>query len=370
MSDADNLIYNRFDIIFPDSYGEFSITRDKDIYRIQFAIDEEGRASLNVWGRKLPTDVFEDAVEYVFDKLNIKEIWINSSRNNYKGQLVKYGDVKILIPDDWGELQGRLGKKGRYNLNRERRRIKGLFEGFDVLHEHIIISNNTVWKYFEWKMTTHGTDYHMSPEQYLKTYHVTDALRLVGDGRDIAILFYCMCEGTAYLENFSYDVEYRKYSPGFVIYTYFLEKMVRDGCTSIFLGKSGLSYKERFGSVVNECFEGTIYRTDVFQHINEYLMQRNLKSIAIYGMGKCGREFLQISKYLDIDIMFVIDQVKQKIDMFNVYTPDELKTVKDIDLIIICMERRSINVENRIVQWKCKYLYFNELMDIGRSKTE
>lgn len=141
------------------------------------------------------------------------------------------------MPDTFDSLLGRLNKKGRYNYNREKRLLQelGIIEYAHCDTEQAV--NEAVSVFFDFKYKTHGRDYHMLPEEYVRTYLPDNAYWMKLDGKIIAVLLSCeQCE-CVFLENLSYDMEYSKYSVGFQIYVYFLGEMIKKGKKEVYTGR-------------------------------------------------------------------------------------------------------------------------------------
>lgn len=69
--------------------------------------------------------------------------------------------------------------------------------------------------------------------------------------------------------------------------------------------------------------------------IEEYLIERNIKNAAIYGMSYLGVRLFQELKNTSVDILFALD-VNPRIRMagLDIYHPDEIKT-KQVDGVIV-----------------------------------
>lgn len=55
-------------------------------------------------------------------------------------------------------------------------------------------------------------------------------------------------------------MEFQKYSVGFQIYVFFLQRMIEKGKKNIYLGGGNYDYKKRFGSIEEIIYEGYLYR--------------------------------------------------------------------------------------------------------------
>ena len=83
----------------------------------------------------------------------------------------------------------------------------------------------------------------MLPEEYVRTYFVSDAYSINLDGKIIAVLLSCEQCDCVFLENLSYDTEYCKYSVGFQIYVFFLQQMIKKGKKQVYTGEGTMIIK-------------------------------------------------------------------------------------------------------------------------------
>ncbi len=359
--ETDDLIYNRFDLIYTDNVERYFCELENKKYFIDVHY-ENYKAVLNVWGKEFPQDFFDNTIEEIFRRhFNLCYIEIKRAGNNYKNLLDRCNDIHVSIPVSKEELLQRLKKKHRYTL----KRIKRLFEEEYGKLETVIykecIPDEMVNQYFTWKQLTHGTDYHMSPKEYLIKYHVTDGMLLKAGDNNIAILFFCQVNNTVYLENFSYNVHMEKNSPGFLIYEMFLEELICRKCTNLYVGGGEYEYKKRFGAEENIAYSGIIYRKEVFEVLNEYFERQSIKKIAIYGLGTMGHIFLRIVNFLNVDLEYGIDKKEKQIENLQVYFPWD--NLKEVDAVIITLKFHNKEVEEVLKQKFKKIYYWSDIVE-------
>lgn len=266
---ADQLIYNKPEGCESDNVKKVVITYGKLTYEIFYTI-EKYKAAISVWMRSLPGTVLESLVDYIFktNKFVIK-IDINYSMTNCYNELNLDNQWIVFLPDKSEEIFDRLNKKSRSNVNRKKRLLSESLGELTYEEYTEKIPDEIINQYFRWKAITHGTDYRLTSEEYIRKYHVTGGLALRAGDKVVAVLFYCRSGDTVYLENLSYDSEFGKYSPGFILYEYFLERMTIVGQRTVFLGNGNQSYKTRFGAVEHMVYSGSVYRNPVFKAMNQ-----------------------------------------------------------------------------------------------------
>lgn len=360
MNDADNLIYNRYDIIYPDEYVEYVYQYLNQEYVLRCHVEGD-TSSIDIWGREIPKAVFYTFIDDVFRREpEVRFIKVEGSNNDYHGRLEMIRNVYINLPDNADKINERLSSKTLHTLERKERRLLEKYGSITVK----IYSNNIPKKltenYFSWKKVTHGTDYNMSSIEYLKKYHVTHALELVGGEKSIAVVFYCVCEKTAYLENLSFDSEVAKFSAGMIAYKRVLEWLSENGINRFYLGKEGQEYKNHFGSIKQDAYWGNIINKNALNKAKLFLAERRYKEIAIYGLGNVGREFLRYSDALGVKVVYAIDRKVKNYDSLMVYGNQDVFPACDV--VIITLESRNEEIENILNDRGLEYLYWRKLL--------
>lgn len=357
--DADDLIYNRFDMLYPDDNSRLVCAYHENSYYIDMHV-EGTKAFLNVWGKTFPQEVFDDVVGKVFEQKDICSIHIQRGGNNYREFLQTTNDMRILLPDTAEGLMERMRAKHRSNIRRMERDLEQ--EGpvsLAVYSEKI--PDDVVEQYFRWKMATHNTDYHMTPREYINNYHVTDAMVLKAGSRMAAVIFFCQVGEIVYFENFSYDTDFKKYSPGLLVYKALLEELIKRGCRYLYLGGGDYDYKRRFGAEEYEAYSGIIYRPEVIEEINAFCRSEGLEKAAFYGYGVCGHAFLQLESKLDVAIAYGIDRCGKTGEKISFFVPEE--NWPDADGVFITLNTRNREVEELLKSRFVKVYYWNEVVD-------
>lgn len=356
-TDAEDLIYNRFDLIY-ECADEIRIEN----YKFQVTVQQQ-TILLNVWGKYFPQEIFDEAVRIILQRYpKAFYIQIAKSYNNYGGHLHKTEDIILHLPKGEDELLIRLKSKHRYNLNRSQRLLEETVGELSFRHiGYCDIDDEVVEQYFEWKQKTHGTDYNLSSKEYLSKYHVTDAGQLLSGDKVVGIIFYCKVNRTVYLENLSYDIQYEKYSPGFLTYTFFLKKLIEEGCELLYLGGGNYTYKKRFDTVEYTAYTGRIYTDNFFEMLNRYMEKECLLTYAIYGLGECGKCFLVNVNRIKGKFLGGIDKEKKYLEGFTTYVWEE-EEMPMADIIFITMASHIKEIKDELKNKYINVYYWDEMI--------
>ena len=287
-----NFIYNRQDIFCP-LYDLFEIKEANKIFYIEVGYSSDTEANMGIWLTPSSKDVFIKITDYVFknhpDVQNIHftysfcEMGYSYNKNHYR----------IVLPATAEELHARLSPKGRHNIKREKRLIEEQV-GPCCVEEYRFpdIPPEIIDLYFKMKQNTHGTQYAMKGEEYIKHYHVTNCYVLKAADKVLAILLSCEYSGmVVYLENLTYDTNYHKFSPGQVLYDWFLCKLIEKGFKEIFLAGGTTSYKKRYGGIEDTTYCGIIFRSwlkQIFYTFKQYIKHFVVKMRYMYINRKKG----------------------------------------------------------------------------------
>lgn len=365
--DTDDLICNRFDMIYKDDYERFSYSSEGRRYVIDVHC-EGPKAVVNTWGKKFPQHIVEAAVSDIFQKYpGIRYIELNRAGNDYHGLLDRKNDIRIPIPSEDTDLLARLKPKHRYNLKRAKRLIEeaGGELTTDVYEKEI--PNGIVDLYFVWKRATHGIQYGMTPEAYLRKYYVTHAMVLRAGETAIGIAFYCVVNKTAYLENFSYDMKWERFSAGYLTYVMLLKELVKSKCGFLYLGGGEYIYKKHFGAEETIVYSGVVYNQRVFDELNLYFLGNGIERIAIYGLGAGGRAFLKIKDRLHVELTYGIDRDVKEAEEIPVYTREE--KLPEVDAVLITLHSHSTEIEKFLDENAFRFFYWDDLAKFGVNQT-
>lgn len=359
--DTDNLIYNRFDLIYKE--GNRTITFCDSDREYCLEVHTEGaKAKVNLWGKPLPQEIFNKAVGELFEDRNICAVELVRCGNPYGGFLEETNDIRIPLPDDFDELMNRAERRDRATIRRKLRwlnervgELKIEIYSMDEIPEHIVET------YFRWKMETHGTDYRMSAQEYLDRYHVTDAMLMKAGNTETAVAFFCQTEDIVFFENFSYNIKLKEYSPGLLMYVKFMEELIKRKCRYLYLGGGSYVYKKRFGAEAFTAYSGTIYRREIIDGLNGFFKEKGIHSVAFYGYGVCGHSFLLLSKNLALAVCYGIDQKEADEGEVRIYPPKA--ELPEADAALITLNNMEEKVEKFLTAKFEKVFYWNSILD-------
>ena len=266
-----SFIYNRFDLFHPlKNYDVWCYEYSGNKVYFEVSVYEEV-AALGIWLLPLSGEILQEIVSRVF------KAYPKVRKIEYQYSLAAIGDYaghpsyEIELPDSEEALDLRLSSKGRYNQKRSLRLLgeqygEVTFMRYDARDPKAA----EVWdRYFEFKQRTHGTSYHLTPDEYCDKYHVTDIYALFAEGEIISMILSCEQCDIVYLDNLSYNPEYSKYSPGQILYSFYLKQLIQKGKVMIYLGGGDLEYKKRYGSIKKTVYDGVIYRNAFWKFVKK-----------------------------------------------------------------------------------------------------
>ncbi len=289
-----DVIQNRFGSL----YGTYTLLELEDGgRRLLVPLHVEGKeARLGLFLSDASTASLEELCAFVFARFHVKRISWDCSLNPLGKRYVRRNHPanhwKVPLPATAEELWGRMSRKSRYNRRREEKILLerlGTGSGPDgsrgkadetnevvtadapgkqelVMTEYAgagSIPVSVVKAFFDFKRVLMGREYGLSPEEYLSSYHVTNAYTWTCGERTIAIVFSCEQGQDVFLENLTYAPELEEFSPGFHLYALVLERLVAKGKRSLFLGGGRQPYKSRFGGTEDSCWNVEAYRSPI-----------------------------------------------------------------------------------------------------------
>ena len=223
-----NFTYNRFDIRFNDDFKMYAVHENEKTFFIPYHIEND-LCIVGVWLTPISKRAFDLIIDDIFDKNhNVFKIYARYSLNQYDG-LDTFNHWRVELPENIEEFATKLSARTRYNTSWYPKKIKENFGDYEIkIFRRAEISDDIVNRYFEFKKLTHGYDYHMTPTEYLDNFYVTHAYVMYISGNIEAIIFNCLVNDIAYIENLSFNSELHKYSLGTVLYYYLINDLIKN----------------------------------------------------------------------------------------------------------------------------------------------
>ena len=223
-------------------------------------------AYLGLYMVPLSEKAVKQFIQYIF-KHNKQ---INLIRYEYSYQkpgenIHVHNHFRIRLPETVEQLEGRLSKKGRYNIAREKRILEQTFGTWSVM-EYAFDDDKAlpVWEqYFDYKSLAYGEHWRDSTrDEYCRNFGVSTVYVLtLGAEKHIgAIVLSCEQCPEVYIDNLTYDPELAKYSLGQILYDEYLQALIRKGRKELFLLGGNYSYKKRYGSLEEQVYSGQVIR--------------------------------------------------------------------------------------------------------------
>ncbi len=273
-----DFIKNRFDIIAKE-YFSYEVISDNDTYVITSKI-EGNKCNLGLNFIDIPYNLVEVIINFIFQNhRRVNEIRIDASLLKY-GYSRPYIYYHISLPDTSAELHSRLSRKSNYNIKREQKLINESV-GKVTFSEYTYdtIPDDVMNVYFEFKKVPYKTKYNFSKNDYLSNYNVSDCYVLSADNKILAIVLSCEQTNEVFLENLTYNSEFARYSPGQVLYDWYLTRLIEKGKTKLYLGGGDYMYKKRYGSISQSVYSNIIFRN--YYYLLKYLLTKILRKIIV-----------------------------------------------------------------------------------------
>lgn len=255
-----NVIYNRFDLLYGDDY---------ELYDIGFTvvpvkkIDDYLTVGLYlVDGNK---SILSKFLTFLFNKYSdIKYIIVKHCYTNIcKAKPYPYWHIKL--PKTKEEFDNTLVSRVRYNTKWYPKKVnKDIGEYKIIKYEACEISPDIIKLYLQWKSLSHGFSWGGKAIDYIKNAGITHGYVMTITDKIYAIAFICDTGDNVYFENFSYDVEYNKYSLGMIIYYHIICDMIKNKKNIFYLSGGYLDYKKWYNGILSYTYSGKIKRHHSF----------------------------------------------------------------------------------------------------------
>ena len=253
-----DFIYNRFDL-FCENYLVLMATQGQESHIVEARI-HDNYAELGIWKMHIPHKILNEISEYIFQKyphIGYTKFFFCETTGDFK----KVKHFSIEFPDSVELFLQRRSSKSRHRLNKQRHQAEKeigaiRFEEFkkeDCPEEIVKIYNI-------WKDRSHHIGRIKNTESYFQRFHVSDVYVLYFGENIAAMMFSCEQCSIAYLENFSFDIQYSRYSPGQQIYEYVMTRLIEKKFKNVFLAGGDYDYKRKYGSIEEDLYDGEVFR--------------------------------------------------------------------------------------------------------------
>ena len=218
-----DFIYNRFDL-FCENYIVILAERDEERHIIEARIFNN-YAELGIWKMNISNKLLKEISNFIFSNYPIikyTKFFFCQTEGKFKERKHFY----INFPDSAELFLQRRSSKSRHRLNKQRHQAER--EIGAITYKEFKTGNcpgEIIKKYNRWKDSSHHIGKIEDAESYLKRFHVSDIYTLYLGDNIAAIMFSCEQCSVAYLENFSFDIQYSRYSPGQQIYEYVMNDL-------------------------------------------------------------------------------------------------------------------------------------------------
>jgi len=252
-----DFIYNRFDL-FCDNYIILMAEYGQEKHVVEVRIFNN-YAELGVWKMHISNELLKEISDFLFHKyahIEYVKFFFCETTGNYKE--VKH--FSIDFPDSTEEFLQRRSSKSRHRLNKQRHQAER--EVGPITYKEFKKENcpNDIIKHYNiWKKRTHNIG-EIEAQSYFQKFHVSDIYVLYLGNNIAAMMFSCEQCPIAYLENFSFDIQYSRYSPGQQIYEYVMTRLIDKKFKRVFLAGGDYDYKRYYGSIEEKLYDGVIFR--------------------------------------------------------------------------------------------------------------
>lgn len=258
-----DFIYNRFDL-FCDNFIVLMAERGQEKHIIEVRLFDN-YAELGIWKMNISKELLENISDFLFHKyahIGYVKFFFCDTTGNYKE--VKH--FSIDFPDSTDDFLQRRSSKSRHRLNKQRHQAER--EIGPITYQEFKKENcpDDIIKYYNiWKKRKYNIG-EIEAQSYFQKFHVSDIYVLYLGNNIAAMMFSCEQCPIAYLENFSFDIQYSRYSPGQQIYEYVMTRLIDKKFKRVFLAGGDYDYKRYYGSIEEQLYDGVIFR-NIFQRI-------------------------------------------------------------------------------------------------------
>lgn len=258
-----DFIYNRFDL-FCNNYIVLLAEQEKERHVFEARIFDN-YVELGIWKMQISYELLKELSLYIFQKYPHAE-YVKFFFCKTNGNFKKVKHFSIDFPDSVESFLQRRSSKSRHRLNKQRHQAEreiGSITFQEYTFENFpeeVMRNYNLWK---------DDSYHIGKiddsHSHMQKYHITNIYVLYFGENMAAMMFSCEQCPVAYLENFSFNTQYSRYSPGQQIYEYVMTRLIEKKFKSVFLAGGDYDYKRKYGSIEEDLYDGFLFRNTYCQ---------------------------------------------------------------------------------------------------------
>ncbi len=222
---------------------------------------EGNKAELGLWLAPITPAVLKDVCRFIFKKYKCVETVEYRFGMIPCGKAYPTNHFRIELPDTADALMAQMTQKSRYNLRRSRRLLEERY-GSIFFEEYVSsdVPKEIADTFFCLKKQSHGFVFDAPWDVYMQSHGITDIYVMKNGQTILAVLFSCEQCRIVYLENLTYDPDFSQYSPGQLLYQYYLERLIEKKRESLFLMGGNYEYKRRYGAIEDTVWFGILYK--------------------------------------------------------------------------------------------------------------
>lgn len=267
-----DFIHNRFDL-WHDAADYDIVCAECGSGKYTFEVRyEDGEAQMGLWMMDIPVEVVEAAAKEIFTwHDDIKKIYYTHYLHSV-GQAKIGKHFSIDLPDTLEKFDQKSSGKTRSSLRRKIRLLEKETQAevtyrvysiqdeipVEVMRDYLRMKNETFPQYSEEYIEGLTAD---DVKDFICSSHVTHVYVMkIGEIMAGVVLSGEQCKNINF-DNITYNVAYKKYSPGLIVYDYYLKSLVKKGGGTVFLGGGEWDYKKRYSAEETVVYEGRFYRS-------------------------------------------------------------------------------------------------------------
>lgn len=247
-----DVIYNRFDLLYNET--DWDLYDLKDLVVPVKIVDDH--LIVGLYLVKADQGLLLEFFDFLFKKYDKKYIEIKHCYENLC-DAEPYPYWHIELPKTKEDFDKTLSHRVRYNTKwYPKKMIENFGEYIITKYSAKDLNNEIMSLYLQWKHLSHNFIWDKQPMDYIQYAGITDGYVMTIGNRICAIGFICETGNNAYFENFSYDTEYKQYSPGMIVYYYIIIDMIKLHKKILYLSGGWLDYKKWYNGVLTYTFSG------------------------------------------------------------------------------------------------------------------